>query len=842
MKKVIKIIIAILLTVAILFGSVAGLKIIRKKNAKKVQVYSVQEVEVDPSYFFEDSMSYGEISSDKVQSVFVSESQNVKEVLVQQGQKVKKGDVLLTYDSTLTSLQLERAENDLRQEEYNLRKAQEELEILNQLVPVSDSSEDSDGDYTGYDDNYDDFTDDFDEEPDDINDLEPIEDTADDEMGSDNDEKDNENKDEDEDKEYDPQETGVLLYGNGTADEPYVYLWDSADTLTDERMLAMFAPHISTTTNDYNTNNVTDDSVNDQYDYDSENDGQDIDTSDDGQYIEPSSHMDELIETQTNSDDEFIPDEPVNTETNDEFIPDEEIRDTASEEVSGAFDSLDVQFADEEIKEEIPDRTEDDTELEFGSNSEDSNEVNQDTDRDTENTTDNEDMENEDPSTDDFVFNEENHTNETPIDNSDIYEAIEQVEFGTENNSNTNPNEKPNQNTKPQNEQQNTVPEYLNNAPTDLYVVLEIHKDNNMDAPLIQSFGLHLLRDGTKVMIQLFNPNSDEDNENDEDEEDNDGEEQDEAGNEEDGADEETMSDSDADLMDGDEAGDEFDDSYDDYSDDYYDESYDESYDDSSNENEENEYANLRVNPNGQYTAKEIEELRKEIERDIRDLDISVKKAGIALMEQQNEYDSNVVKSKIDGVVKTVRDPSEDKSEAIMVITGGGGYTVTVNIGELDMMNIKNGQEVKVSSVTNEDESYPGYVQEIGNYPTSNDDSFGSGNPFVSYYPCKIQIDENAEFREGDYLGVSFDTGKGKKGLYIESMFVRSDSKGKYVYVRGENDKLERRNIRTGKSPDQYTVEVRGGLSRKDYIAFPYGTNVFEGAETEEATIDELYS
>ena len=106
MKKVIKIIIAILLTVAILFGSVAGLKIIRKKNAKKVQVYSVQEVEVDPSYFFEDSMSYGEISSDKVQSVFVSESQNVKEVLVQQGQKVKKGDVLLTYDSTLTSLQL----------------------------------------------------------------------------------------------------------------------------------------------------------------------------------------------------------------------------------------------------------------------------------------------------------------------------------------------------------------------------------------------------------------------------------------------------------------------------------------------------------------------------------------------------------------------------------------------------------------------------------------------------------------------------------------------------------------------------------------------------------------
>ena len=117
MKKIIKIIIIILIIVSLLVGLVAGLKVIRKKNAKKVAVYSVKSVMLDPAFFMEDSTSYGEIGSDKVQSVYVSDTQKVKEVLVHEGQEVKRGDILLTYDSTLTELQLERAGNELRQEE-----------------------------------------------------------------------------------------------------------------------------------------------------------------------------------------------------------------------------------------------------------------------------------------------------------------------------------------------------------------------------------------------------------------------------------------------------------------------------------------------------------------------------------------------------------------------------------------------------------------------------------------------------------------------------------------------------------------------------------------------------
>ena len=35
---------------------------------------------------------------------------------------------------------------------------------------------------------------------------------------------------------------------------------------------------------------------------------------------------------------------------------------------------------------------------------------------------------------------------------------------------------------------------------------------------------------------------------------------------------------------------------------------------------------------------------------------------------------------------------------------------------------------------------------------------------------------------------------------------------------------------------------VRGGLTIDDYVAFPYGRDVVEGAHTQEATTDQLYN
>ena len=59
--------------------------------------------------------------------------------------------------------------------------------------------------------------------------------------------------------------------------------------------------------------------------------------------------------------------------------------------------------------------------------------------------------------------------------------------------------------------------------------------------------------------------------------------------------------------------------------------------------------------------------------------------------------------------------------------------------------------------------------------------------------------------------------------------------------VRGENGRLEKRFVTTGKSLWGSYTEVLSGLSQEDLIAFPYGKNVKPGAPTQEGDLGDLY-
>ena len=59
-------------------------------------------------YWGDSQESYGPVTTDKIQTVFLSDTQTVTEILVQAGDTVKKGDLLMTFDTTLDSLSLER--------------------------------------------------------------------------------------------------------------------------------------------------------------------------------------------------------------------------------------------------------------------------------------------------------------------------------------------------------------------------------------------------------------------------------------------------------------------------------------------------------------------------------------------------------------------------------------------------------------------------------------------------------------------------------------------------------------------------------------------------------------
>ena len=78
-------------------------------------------------------------------------------------------------------------------------------------------------------------------------------------------------------------------------------------------------------------------------------------------------------------------------------------------------------------------------------------------------------------------------------------------------------------------------------------------------------------------------------------------------------------------------------------------------------------------------------------------------------------------------------------------------------------------------------------------------------------------------------------------GIYLEKPFLRTENGETFAYVLGENDRLEKRVVKTGKTVWGSYMEILSGLSPEDLIAFPYGKNVKPGVKAELGDISQLY-
>ncbi len=133
-KKLIWIAVAL----ALVIGTVAGVLAFKPgQNKKPVYVYRLGDGMIAMTDYYENAFeNYGEVSSDHVQSVYLSETQTILSIPVQEGQRVKKGDVLFVYDTTLSELQLQRKELDIQQLKVDLKTAQNELKKIKGYKPI----------------------------------------------------------------------------------------------------------------------------------------------------------------------------------------------------------------------------------------------------------------------------------------------------------------------------------------------------------------------------------------------------------------------------------------------------------------------------------------------------------------------------------------------------------------------------------------------------------------------------------------------------------------------------------------------------------------------------------
>lgn len=247
------------------------------------------------------------------------------------------------------------------------------------------------------------------------------------------------------------------------------------------------------------------------------------------------------------------------------------------------------------------------------------------------------------------------------------------------------------------------------------------------------------------------------------------------------------------------------------------------------------------------YPKEELVKMIRDKIREISEMDVTIKLAAVNLEQVKKEVGSDTVYSELNGTIKAVRDSGSadfDKTQAVVEVSGGGGYYIEGALSELELDTVSIGETVQVSSWMT-GASAEGEIVEISDYPTDNANSWSDGNSNVSYYPFKVFVSEDADLREGDYVEMSYQNSTGSADgntLYLESMFIRTENGKSYVLVRGDHDRLEKRWVQTGRNLWGSYTQIRGGLTVDDFVAFPYGRNVAEGAGTVEATPDQLYN
>lgn len=244
----------------------------------------------------------------------------------------------------------------------------------------------------------------------------------------------------------------------------------------------------------------------------------------------------------------------------------------------------------------------------------------------------------------------------------------------------------------------------------------------------------------------------------------------------------------------------------------------------------------------------ELQKMKKDAAQKLIDLELQLKMAELKYETLEYELSNGEVLSTIDGVVKTVLDPEEALAEnkPVVLLSGGGGYYVTGALSETELSTMGIGDTVNVRSWETY-ELLTGEIVEISEFPVEQGYywHYSSGNQNVSLYPFTVFLPEDVTLRENEYVEISYDPGAssyGAGGLCLQNAFIRSENGKSYIWVRDAEGLLEKRQVQTGRSLWGSYLEILSGFGPEDYVAFPYGRAIREGAKTREAAVDELYS
>ena len=262
------------------------------------------------------------------------------------------------------------------------------------------------------------------------------------------------------------------------------------------------------------------------------------------------------------------------------------------------------------------------------------------------------------------------------------------------------------------------------------------------------------------------------------------------------------------------------------------------------------------------YSREDIKGMISDKEDEIKQLELDLKGAKFELSTAKKRKIDGKLYAEMDGIVKKIgkasgeesdeEEPVEEDEEdiyeepsaddrAFAVIQGEGGSEVIFDVTELNLLNIQIGDPMTLTSWDTGNEG-KAEVTKIDNEPVSyNSHSWGE-NPNNSTYRVHAKLTEGEEnFSLDDWIQVrpdkkNTDTNKSSDSIYLPIHYVRQEGGDYYIMKADEDGRLKKQYVKVGQIMYGYIIEIKGGLSYKDKICFPFGKDVKEGAKTRETT------
>ena len=196
---------------------------------------------------------------------------------------------------------------------------------------------------------------------------------------------------------------------------------------------------------------------------------------------------------------------------------------------------------------------------------------------------------------------------------------------------------------------------------------------------------------------------------------------------------------------------------------------------------------------------------------------LSLKESQLSYESSQEQLDKYSITAPISGKVieKDIKagdtlESSNSGSTTLCVIADMSVMTFTIDVDELDIAQLKEGQEVSITADALSDQKFTGYVDNIGILGTSTDG--------VTSYPVKIVINDAGDLWPGMNVSAEIVVNSAKDVLRIP---VAAVNRGNTVLVKGVKG-AEGINQKDAPDGAQY-VQVKMGLNDESYIAVTDG-------------------